>query len=104
MSTRRCSLCHCVSRFPMMVVLMGSLVSAMAGEEVEARPKLTMLEHPSPQELQQGFEAWAGRHPDRFTFESRGRTPGNRPVLMGRITDYTVPDADKQVAVFTACH
>jgi len=65
---------------------------------------LTMIEHPTPEELERGFEGWAKQYPDTFTFESRGTTVEGRPILMGRITDRGVADEDKQVAVFTSCH
>jgi len=70
----------------------------------EAKPKFTVLEHPSPKELAAGFAKWAEQYPHAFRFEPRGVTPGGRPILMARITDYREPDRDKQVAMLTSCH
>jgi len=66
--------------------------------------ELTVVEHPTQEELEKGFAGWAERYADRFTFEERGRTREGRALLMGRITDRQVPDADKQVAFFTSAH
>src|SRR5688572_5493083 len=65
---------------------------------------LTVIQHPSPEDLEKGFSSWARKHPDSFTFESRGKSMEGRPILMGRITDRRVADADKQVVLFTSCH
>lgn len=66
--------------------------------------KTVVVEHPSQAELEQGFAGWAARFPYAFTFETRGRTPEGRPMLMARITDRRVPDEDKQVALLTSAH
>ena len=65
---------------------------------------MTVITHPSTEDLEKGFAGWARNYPQRFTFETRGKTPQGRPILMGRITDSAVPDTDKQVALFTSCH
>ena len=78
-----------------------------ASNEVIASPRyegMTVITHPSPEDLEKGFTGWAKKYPQRFTFETRGKTPQGRPILMGRITDSAVPDTDKQVALFTSCH
>ncbi|MGB7160336.1 MAG: M14 family zinc carboxypeptidase [Tepidisphaeraceae bacterium] len=76
-------------------------------KEVIESPKfdgMTIITHPSPEELEKGFAGWAKKYPQSFKFETRGKTPQGRPILMGRITDAGVPDTDKQVAMFTSCH
>ena len=84
------------------------LVALLAGGAfhmpADAKPTYTMLEHPSPEELAAGFGRWAEESPHVFRFEPRGVTPGGRPILMARITDYHEPDGDKQVAMMTSCH
>jgi len=74
-----------------------------AAEPPVATP-LTIVEHPSQDELEEGFARWAAHYPDAFTFESRGNTLEGRPILMGRITDTRLPDEDKQVALLTSAH
>jgi len=68
------------------------------------KPPLTVLEHPTPKELEQGFQRWAEEYPRHFRYEKRGVTPEGRPILMGRITDSDVPADDKQIALLTSCH
>jgi len=88
--------------------MITSLVVCLAGLapclSANAKPPLTVLEHPSPKELEQGFGRWAQRHPRRFRCERRGVTPEGRPILLGRITDDRVPAEDKQIALLTSCH
>ncbi len=71
---------------------------------VEAKEKFTTLVYPSPKELEAGFARWATQHPQAFRVEVRGKSKKGRPILMCRITDYGVPDEDKQVAMLTSCH
>ena len=91
-------------RRPIKSFLVALMTCATLGTSAEAKPKFTVLEHPSPEELKAGFEKWARVHPHAFRMESRGVTPGGRPILMGRITDYREPDEDKQVTMLTSCH
>lgn len=72
--------------------------------EASAKPKFTVLEHPSPEQLQAGFARWARQYPHAFRVQTRGTTPGRRPILMGRITDDRVADDDKQIVLLTSCH
>jgi Zinc carboxypeptidase len=69
-----------------------------------AKPPLSVLEHPSPEEVEQGFRRWAEEYPGCFGYEARGVTPEGRPILMGRITEDGIPDDDKQIALLTSCH
>ncbi len=93
-----------VHRRPITSLLAALITCTALSVLAEAKPNLTVLDHPSPEELVEGFANWAAEHPHAFRVESRGMTPGGRPVLMGRITDYRVPDEDKQVAMLTSCH
>lgn len=86
------------------IVGMGGVAPAWAQPVQSPLSALTVIEHPTPEELHQGFAGWAKKYPDRFTFESRGESIQRRPILMCRITDRSVSDLDKQVALLTSCH
>ena len=62
------------------------------------------LPHPSVAEIEAGLRAWEAELPDRLRLLEIGRTAANRPLLCARITDHAVPDAEKQVVLFTASH
>ncbi len=91
-------------RRPAGLLLAVLLIGDLWGKPVQAEPKFTVLEHPSPEQLQDGFRKWVTQYPHAFRAMQRGVTPGGRPILMGRISDYRVPDEDKQVALLTSCH
>jgi hypothetical protein len=44
------------------------------------------------------------KHADKFELQVRGKTKEGVPVFLARITDKTVRDDDKQVALITATH
>ena len=68
-----------------------------ASNEVIASPRyegMTVITHPSPEDLEKGFTGWAKKYPQRFTFETRGKTPQGRPILMVRAASSDpVPDS-----------
>ncbi len=80
-------------------VLLGALCTP-----VWAKPEFTVLPHPSPEQLEAGFAEWSKRYPQSLRVEVRGKSKKGRPILVARITDYDVPDEDKQVAMLTSCH
>lgn len=47
---------------------------------------------------------WQARHPGWFTFEKRGESHDGQPVYLVKITDASVPDENKQVALVSALH
>jgi hypothetical protein len=47
---------------------------------------------------------WAAEHPEIIRIEKRGESHDGFPVYLIRITDSSVPDADKQIALVTALH
>jgi acetyl esterase/lipase len=47
---------------------------------------------------------WRKQHPDWVSLESRGMSGQNMPVYLLKITDKSVPDADKQVCLVTTLH
>lgn len=85
-------------------ILALPLAEGVGARDAAAVEEPAVVEHPTQQELEQGFARWAANHPDSFTFETRGRTLEGRPILMGRITDRREPDDDKQVALLTSAH
>ena len=47
---------------------------------------------------------WRQQHPQWVTLESRGLSGRSLPVWLMKVTDATVPDADKQICLVTALH
>lgn len=47
---------------------------------------------------------WAEQHPAIFNFEKRGESHEGQPVYLVKITDTSVPDEDKQIALVSALH
>lgn len=101
---KRFALAHhtCVAALLLSGLLAG--VAPGASADKATLEKLAYVEHPTPEELVNGFAGWLKKHPDLFSFEVRGKSPEGRAILMGRITDHSVPDEDKQIAMFTSCH
>ena len=66
--------------------------------------KLTPTPGPTIVEMEAGLHKWAEACPHTMKVETVGRSPEGLPMLLCRITDYTVPDEDKQVALFTTTH
>jgi len=95
---------HPSTRTPIITSLAVCLAGWALCLSAEAKPPLTVLEHPSPKELEEGFQRWVEQYPGLFRCEKRGVTPEGRPILMGRITDDRVSAEDKQIALFTSCH
>jgi len=89
-------------RIGWIIALLVLLLPGMA--TAEPKPTFSVVAHPSPKELEDGLARWARQYSHAFRVEQRGVTPGGRPILMGRITDYRVPDEDKQIALLTSCH
>jgi hypothetical protein len=56
------------------------------------------------EQYEETLRFWAERHPASLVLESRGTTREKRPLYLLRITDKSVPDADKQVCLITALH
>jgi len=88
----------------MLSVFVSCAITLACSPRANAKPPLTVLEHPTPKELERGFRQWAEDYPEHFCYEKRGVTPEGRPILMGRITDSSVSDQDKQIALLTSCH
>ena len=86
------------------ITLLGDTHSIHATQEARRRPVIGFPPHPSIDEMEAGFARWQRMFPDRMKIESRGRSKKGRPLTLVRITDESVADDDKQVALFTTCH
>lgn len=86
------------------VVLAASVLWIAGSSPAGAKPVYEPLPHPSPEEIERGLNRWAEQHPEALRVEVVGRTAEDRPMLLCRVTNHTVSDEDKQVALLTACH
>ncbi|MFZ2641942.1 MAG: M14 family zinc carboxypeptidase [Verrucomicrobiia bacterium] len=68
------------------------------------RPWKETPRRPNFAEISATLRFWSEKHPDRFTFETRGKTKEGLPIFLACITDKAVRDDDKQVALITATH
>ncbi len=68
------------------------------------RPWAASMYHFSRQEYEETLRYWAEKHANLATLETRGTTREKMPILLLRISDKSVPDADKQVCLVTALH
>ena len=68
-----------MKRTRMLTLLAVSLIALAYRPFAIAKPPLTVLEHPSPKQLEQGFQQWAEEYPGRFRLEQRGVTPEGQP-------------------------
>ncbi len=67
-------------------------------------PELGPTPGPSIAEMEEGLRRWAAARPGTMEVETVGRTPKGLPVLLCRISDASVSDEDKQVALLTSTH
>ncbi len=51
-----------------------------------------------------GLRGWQERHPDALRVDTCGKSSKGREILLCRVTDGLVPDADKQVVLLTTTH
>lgn len=79
-------------------LLFALVVSAVAQEKHAPMHRLTWDEYAGT------LTHWRKKHPDLLTTEPRGMSGQNMPVYLLKITDRSVPDADKQVCLVTALH
>ena len=89
--------------WPAALCLLGLVLPPPAPSAAE-KPQYTVLPHPSTEELERGLASWAERFPEAIRVTSCGKSGKGRPIQMCRITDYSVPDDDKQVALLTCTH
>jgi acetyl esterase/lipase len=56
------------------------------------------------EEYEATLRHWRLQHPKLMTYERRGYCADSLPIYLVKLTDSTVPDADKQVCLITALH
>ena len=92
------------------LLLIGSVPASM-GQDVESR--LARMPRPwegekvhrvTLEEYQATMKYWQKRHPKILHVEVVERSAEGLPVYLLKITDSSVPDEDKQVALITAMH
>ena len=56
------------------------------------------------EEYEATLKYWSQQHPGIFSFQKRGQSHDGQPIYAVKITDSTVADGDKQVALVSALH
>ena len=116
---RRVTACHpsqrhlgFLIRFVLFAAAIVEVSKASAAEPDDAkaalarapRPWSVPMYHFSRAEYEETLRFWAEKHRGPLTLETRGTTREKAPILLLRISDKSVPDADKQVCLVTALH
>ena len=73
-----------------------------AGAQTPIRRQPVRL--PPFREIEAQIRAWEHAVPDRLRVEEVGRSQENRPILLCHISDWQVPDDDKQRILFSTMH
>lgn len=68
------------------------------------QPWVRQIHRISIEEYEATLRYWAQLHPDIFSFQKRGQSHDGQPIYAVKITDATVTDEDKQVALVSALH
>lgn len=92
-------------------LLAGALLS-LAQQSESSKDRLAELPQPwketipriTAEEYEATLKYWAQQHPGLFTFQKRGESHDGRPIFLVKITDATVTDKDKQVALVSCLH
>jgi len=80
------------------------VLALIGGVATAAKPPYTKVVLPTPAEIVEGLKRWQQLHPRALRIDTIAKTPKGRPIVVCRVSDYDLPDADKQVALITACH
>ena len=92
------------------VLFIACTLASRAGDEVASRladmprPWKEPARRPGFAEIAATLRYWSEKHPDMFTLETRGTTKEGLPIFLARITNKSVRDDDKQIALITATH
>ena len=98
------------------VLLCGLFVAlggAQAADELaDVKARLAKIPRPWDQKMRQitweEYEAtlryWLQRHPDKVALQTRGRSAEGKPIYLLAVTEKSLPDEDKQVALITGLH
>lgn len=90
--------------------LLGLTTRAAASDDLDARlaqvptPWKTPIHRLTLPEYEATLKYWAERYPALITVQKRGAALDGRAVWLVKITDASVPDENKQVALVTALH
>ncbi|MBI5687430.1 MAG: hypothetical protein HZC54_20340 [Verrucomicrobia bacterium] len=85
-------------------LIIASTVTSHAADSTHLPPWKQPARRPSFAEISATLRFWAEKHPDKFALEERGKTKEGLPIFLARISDRSVRDDDKQVALITATH
>ena len=84
------------------ILLHAELIAAAADS---AKPvQFQSVRVPPFDEIVTGTRKWEKQFPDRLKVEEAGRSKEDRPILLCHITDWSVPDHDKQRIFFSSMH
>jgi len=94
------------------VSVLASATFLIAAEPVDVHARLARAPRPwtapmhriTPEEYEETLKFWAERHPGLVALEKRAETLERMPIYLLRVSDKSVPDADKQVCLITALH
>jgi len=94
------------------LALILALFSGFARSQEVAEATQNSLSHPWEErthrltlaEYEATLEFWVEQHPGWLSLERRGESETGMGIYLLRITDTTVPDGDKQVALVTSLH
>ena len=95
-----------------LVSVLALLMAVGASAEDDVAARLAQMPRPwtakpnrfTLAEYEVTLRFWAEKHAGVFSFEKRGASVEGLPIYLLKITDRTVPDMDKQVALITATH
>lgn len=85
-------------------LIIASAAASHAADNFHLPPWKQPVRRPSFAEIAATLRFWAEKHPDKFALEERGKTKEGLPIFLARISDRSVRDDDKQVALITATH
>lgn len=101
---------HRAARAALLVALCGLTVAARGDDDLDARlarlptPWTEKIHRLTLDEYRATLHYWAARYPKLVTVQERAKSHDGKPVYLVRITDSSVSDEDKQVALVTALH
>ena len=82
----------------------ASPVSDSASQQTHGHSAYPLVPRLTQEEYEGTLQHWRAKYPGTFTFQKRGESPEGFAIFLARVTDPTVPDADKQVCLVTALH
>jgi len=103
---------HCRTIFGRLFILLllGTTGRAEPASDLDARlarmprPWTEPIHRLTWPEYEATLKYWTAEHPTLINLQKRGESHEGQPVYLLKITDSTVPDADKQVVMVSALH